>query len=207
MSKLNNLLRKPYNYYNSLKLKNKNFSLLSSNCTGSLICQDLHLRSNSPFVNLWLYPKDFIKYCNNLSKYSSADIKFIKKPGINYPVGLINDIEIYFQHYSSEEQARFKWNERSKRINKDNLYILMSDRDGCTDEDLNEFDKLPYSNKVVLTSKKHENIKSCFQIKGFENDEFIGLIYTFKNAYTWKKWFDYFPYIKWFNGTLDIDGR
>lgn len=46
----------------------------------------------------------------------------------------------------------------------------MTDRDGCTKEDLIEFDKLSYKNKIVFTHVPYDDIKSAVYIKGFEKD-------------------------------------
>ena len=47
-------------------------------------------------------------------------------------------------HYGTFEEAKLKWYERSKRVDYSNLYIVMTDRDGCTYEDMLEFDKIKY---------------------------------------------------------------
>ena len=57
------------NPINRKRLKNHDITLLSNNCNGACILHDLGLKFNSPFVNLWLYPKDFIKYCGNIKYY------------------------------------------------------------------------------------------------------------------------------------------
>ena len=159
MGRVNNYLRKIINRFNQKKLKNKEFTLISSNCNGCLICHDLNVRFNSPFVNLYLDARDFIKYLKNMEHYNNCELSFINKENIDYPVGMLDDIKLYFVHYESEEQARSKWIERSKRINLENLFILMADRDGCTKDDLIEFDNLPYKNKIVFTHVPYDDIK------------------------------------------------
>lgn len=62
MGIINNILRKGVNMHNRIKLKNKDFTLIASNCNGCLICHDLNVKFNSPFVNLYLESRDFIKY-------------------------------------------------------------------------------------------------------------------------------------------------
>ena len=49
MSRLNIALRHFRNTYNRLRLKNKDFSLFSSNCNGGCICHDLGLAFRSPY--------------------------------------------------------------------------------------------------------------------------------------------------------------
>lgn len=199
MGRVNNYLRKVVNKYNQIRLKNKDFTLIASNCNGCLICHDLNLRFNSPFVNLYLDSRDFIKYLKNMEHYNNCELSFINKENIDYPVGMLDDIKLYFVHYESEEQARSKWIERSKRINLENMFILMTDRDGCTKDDLIEFDNLPYKNKIVFTHVPYDDIKSAVYIKGFEKDNEVGMCFKFKNRFTGKKYYDDFNYVKWFN--------
>lgn len=166
-----NLFRSFYLKKQRQKLTNKDFSVIASNCNGGCILHDLGMRFNSPFVNLWIKPKDFIKLLKDTQHYLSCELSFTKEEGIGYPVGLLDDIRIYFQHYKTEQDAKSKWEDRAKRINYSNLFILFSDRDGCTESDLKEFDQLPYQNKVVFVNKEHPDLKSAFYIKGFEDKE------------------------------------
>lgn len=205
LNKVNEKLRFIYNKKNQRKLKNKDFSILCNNCVGGFISHDLGLKFNSPFVNLWIYPKDFIKFVNNIEFYQKCELKFISEKDVNYPVALLDDIKIFFMHYENEEQAKQKWKERSKRINFNNLFIILVERDGCTYEDLKAFDKIKYKNKVCFTHKKYDDIKSSFYIKGFENDGEVGALYEYKKAITPKRYYDEYDYIKWFNGNTNSD--
>ena len=60
------------------------------------ILSDLGIRFNSPFVNLWVKPKDFIKILSDFDKYMSAELVEIKEESINYPIGKLLDVTIYF---------------------------------------------------------------------------------------------------------------
>lgn len=114
-------------------------------------------------------------------------------------VALLKDIKIYFQHYKTEEEAKAKWNERAKRMDYDKLFILFTDRDGCTEQDIVEFDNLPYKNKVIFVNKPHPNIKSAVYIRGFENDGCVGPCMAYKSKISYKKYYDDFDYVEWFN--------
>ena len=192
-------IRELYKKYLRGKLHNKDFSLIASNCNGMFMLKDLNLPYKSPFVNLWLYPKDFIKFLKNISYYSECKLEFIQMDNIKYPVGKLDDIYIFFQHYKTEEEAYDKWNKRIKRINKNNIYILMTDRDGCTEDDLREFDKLEYKNKKVFTHIKRPDISSAVYIPGFEKDECVGMCFQYPHKYSIKRRYDVFDYISWFN--------
>lgn len=192
-------LRKLHKFLMQTKLKNKNFSLISSNCNGTFILKDLNLKYNTPFVNLWLYPKDFIKFISNIDYYSNLELQLENNENYPYPVGILNDIKIYFQHYSNKKEAKEKWEKRIKRINKNNLFILMTDRDGATKEDLIAFDNLPFKNKIVLTNKKYDDIKSSIYISGFEKENCVGNCYEYKNFLSIKRRYETFDFVKWFN--------
>lgn len=200
--KLNKLFRREINKNNRRKLINRNFSLVASNCNGCLLSHDLGVRFNTPFVNLWMKPKDFIKCLSNLEAYMKSDLKFIKEDGIDYPVGLLKDVKIYFQHYSSNEEALKKWNSRKQRMDYSNLFIMMTDRDGCTYDDIVAFDKLPYKHKVIFTHVEYPEINSAYYIKGFENKKSVGMCFGFIDNVSGVKYYDQFNYVKWFNNKL-----
>ena len=192
-------VRKKVNSDNRKRLLNTDFSIIASNCNGCTICHDLKVKFNSPFVNLWIKPADFIKMLKNLKEYMQADLEFIKDTDVEYPVARLIDINIYFQHYQSEQEALQKWYTRRERINYDNLFVMFTDRDGCTYNDLIEFDKLPY-NKVVFTYKSYPEILCSYYIKGFENDGEVGACSSYTGVLSNKKYYDYFDYVSWFNG-------
>lgn len=181
------------------KLTNKNFSVIASNCNGGCILHDLNVKFNSPFVNLWIKPKDFIKMLKNLQHYMSCELSFIQEKGIDYPVGVLDDVLVYFQHYKTEQEAQSKWESRVKRIDYSNLFVMFTDRDGCTESDLKDFDQLPYKNKVVFVHKPHPEINSAFYIKGFEKEESVGICSRYRSLCSLKKYYDDFNYVDWLN--------
>lgn len=201
-TKFNSFFREKINKKNRKNLKNKTFTLLCNNCNGGFLYHDLGLQFQSPFINLWIKPNDFIKYLKNIPHYQKQSLNFIKEDDISYPVALLDDIKIYFMHYENEEIAEKKWIERSKRINLDNLYILFLDVESCTYENLLEFEALSFKNKIFFTNKKHYNLKSEFFIKGMENKLPIDHTYKFINKFSGKKFYDQFDYVKWFNNEL-----
>lgn len=199
MNPIKKYLRDRYNEKNRKRLANRQISLISSNCNGCVILHDLGLRFDSPFVNLWLFPKDFIKLCERLEYYLGLDIGFTEEEEIDYPIGVLDDIKIYFQHYSSNSDAEINWNKRKARINYDNLFIMFSERDGCTYEDLVNFDKLEFKNKVVFTHKEYPEIVSAVYIPGFEDQNEVGTLTSFKSKLSFKRYLDSFDYVRWFN--------
>lgn len=194
--------RRLYRYYNRKRLKNHDFSLIASNCIGGCILHDLGLPFNSPFINLWLKPSDFLKFCVNMDYYLSLNLRFTTVENIHHPVGVLDDILLFFQHFATEKEAEDAWNRRKKRIRFDNLFVMFTDRDGCTYDDLLRFDKLMIRNKVVFTHLEYENIVSAFYISGFEKQASVGHLMYFKNKFSYKKYYDAFDYVSWFNNGI-----
>ena len=199
MSYANFVLRKIIDYRNRRRLRNQDFSVFSSNCNGACICHDLGLQFRSPFVNLWMTGPDFVKFLRNPRDYLSKSLEFRTDSDKPYPVAGLGDVTVYFEHYENEKEARRLWERRTERVNWDNLFVLMSDRDGCTPELLREFDALPYPYKAVFTNVPHPEIQSAVYIPGFENQDCVGICSEYKNRYSGVKWYDAFDYVKWFN--------
>lgn len=196
---LNNLLRVPIDKRNRKTLHEHDFSVFASNCNGACICHDLGLAFNSPFVNLWMTPTDFIAFLKAPQEYLSLPLVFQSEKSVPYPVAKLGGLTIWFEHYSSDEDAANAWKRRCERIRWDKLFIMMTDRDGCTYEDLQSFDALPYEHKVVFTHIPYPEIRSAFHIPGFEKDVCVGVCSEFVNGRTGRKWYDGFDYVKWFN--------
>ena len=168
------------------KLKNLDFTIISNNCWGGMIYESYNLKKNTPTVGLFFMAEDYIKFLDRLNYYINCKLSFInpikskhyqKLKNINnygnYPVGVLDDIEIFFVHYKSENEAKEKWERRINRINFNNLIVKFNDQNGCKEEDLEKFLKMSYKNKLFFTVKdwnvdKKEYIK-FFQIFNKKN--------------------------------------
>ena len=190
--------------FHSIKkdFKNAQFSVFSSNCVGCLMLHDIGVAFRSPFVNLYVDAKDYIKYLKDPQKYNQMEFQEIPSDH-PYPVGMLGDVTFHFVHYPSFEQAVAAFRRRVPRISYEDLFVIFSERDGCTYEDLQEFDRLPYPNKVVFTHKPYSDIASAFYIEGFENDACLGSIIRWDKKLG-RKIYDRFDFVHWFqtmNGT------
>lgn len=124
------------------------FSIISSNCIGGIIYHDLNRKFLSPTVNLYFNGHDFLKFVSNLDYYLNLDIKL--EYADNGITGYLDDIELYFLHYDSIDDAREKWNIRKSRIIKDKIFIICTDRDGFDEQDFIKFKALNYP-KLLIT--------------------------------------------------------
>lgn len=194
------LLRFPMNYINRRKLNNRNFTIISSNCVGGVITHELGLKFNSPTINLFFYPKDYIKFVSNLKHYIFySELIEENFNDVSYPVGRLDDILIHFVHYKNFDDAKKKWKQRCKRINWDNLFFIMVERDGCTKTELMNFEKLSYKNKVVFTAQKYHEIKSSYHIVGTKYSNFEVIDLCLYKKLSVKRWIDDFDYVRFLN--------
>lgn len=70
----------------------------------------------------------------------------------------------------------------------------MVERDGCSSQDLIDFDSLPLTNKVALTRLKNYDLNSAFHIKGYEDKKELGNIMFFKGILG-KKIYDQYDWL------------
>lgn len=179
------------------KIINKKFTIISNNCWGGLVSRDFNFQQRSPFVGLFIMTPDFIKLISNLEYYLEQDLKFVTESKFeqvnlqrkvsSFPIAMLDDVEIDFQHYKSEKEAYEKWNRRKDRMVWDNLYFKLSEKYNCTYNDLKHFDELPFENKLIFTKKKYDNLKSAVYIPDFNLK---------KEMYHYKK---YFNVVQWLN--------
>lgn len=180
------------------KFKNQHVSILASNCNGGIILHDLGLRFDTPTINLYFHPSDFIKFISDINYYLAQEPIEIESE-CRFPVGKLDDITVYFMHYSSFDEAKRKWQERKERIHKDNLFVMMTDQNGCTHEDMLAFDALPFPNKVIFTHRPCPEIHSAVYIKGFENNSEVGVLSDWKPGFWKRRWIDDFDYVSFLN--------
>lgn len=166
------------------KLKNKDFTIISNNCFAGWVYRRYNLSYLTPTVGLFIMPKDYIKFLNNLKYYIECELKFINpnkskyKDYISsiderfgkYPIGILEDIEIHFLHYKDENEAKEKWNRRKQRINWDNIIVKFSEQNNCEKDDIKNFFMTPYKNKICFVAKSKSKINEAIQVKEFEQN-------------------------------------
>lgn len=183
-----------------LRLKNRTPSIIASNCVGTFIYYDMKLRYQSPTINLSFEMNDYVRFLENLRWYLDQPVVPYADERFDYPCGMIGDVEIRFNHYKTFEEARAKWEERKKRIDWDNLFIIGIDGDDCTYESIQRFDALPYPNKVIFTHKPYPEFPSAHYLPGFEDRESVYRPTDFTGGKLIRRHMDQFDYISFLNG-------
>ena len=180
MSKIRNAITKIHNewrcYCERKKLKYTDFSIISNNCWGGLIYQKFGLQYTSPTVGLFILDEDYLKFVEQLDFYLAQPLKFIDprmskhhdylyrehNKEITYPVARLGDIEIFFMHYQSKEEAEIKWKYRTMRLNRHRLLIKFSQRQSNTTDVLDRFAAIPLRNKLCFTPLLYESSQCNF---------------------------------------------
>lgn len=148
------------------QLQRSKLSIFSVDCFGSYISNTLGLPFRSPFVNLFMDRQEFLKFLQHPHIYIEDEPLFDKLTGTSvecpngFPVLSLGNISLNMMHYPKVDESIAKWNERKKRINWYNLFIVTN-----TDkiEILEQFDELPYGKKVCFVPFKSD-LDSAFYI-------------------------------------------
>lgn len=151
----------------------EDFSIISNNCFGGDIYRDLNKSYGTPTAGLFIPAPDFVLFLQDFKKNIKTEVREVNSSkysyNINHPIGLIgDDIEVHFLHYDTFKEGKEKWSRRSARINFERLFIIMCERDFCTNETIQEFDQLPFNKKICFTTQQHP-LNSTHQIQKFKN--------------------------------------
>lgn len=177
------------------QLQNTNFTILSSNCIGGIIYHILGQEFVSPTINLRINSKDFIRFLNNIDYYLNQNIETKSPCNTSYPVGLLGDIELHFNHYKDIQVASEKWESRKQRINWDNLYIMGNDLDGVVEEDLKSLIGYPCQNIIFFTHRNYSNIPFARYVGDEIRLRSILRHSKLTGLYDFEKWFNYVEFL------------
>lgn len=197
ISQANRLIHQGRNIISRLRLKNKDVSIISCNCIGGVIYHDLHLPFLSPTINLFFEPDSFLKYVKRIRYYNEKDLIDISGEK-GYPVGKIEDVEVHFLHYRTFEDALKCWNTRKKRINYDNIVVIMTDQNISSEKMFEAFEDISYP-KVMLTNK-HLKYEWCKYIRGFDDSKYVGNTIEYFNK--GRRYYEQFDYVKFLNSAM-----
>lgn len=169
-------------------IESRDFSLIASNCTGTLPYRFLDMQHLSPTVNLFFFAPDYLKFATQLEHYLTQPMRFVAQSKYEqgrithenhgrYPIGLLDDIEVHFMHYGSEADAAEKWHRRAARVNFDNLIFTFTDRDLCTPELIQQFNELP-GRKLMLTARPLPWVPCAVPVPAYRGLSEVGDAYT-----------------------------
>lgn len=194
-----------YKWRRRKRLKNHDFTILATNCIGTVIYHDLGLEFLSPTINLTISMSDLVKLAENPKWYMEQEFVELTDSG-PCPAGMLGDIRVDFVHYASFAEGVQKWEERKRRINWNNIFLVGTDRNGCSYEALQSFDRLPYPNKVVFTRVEYPELASAYHMKGFEEEPELGVLTNFKEQIRIRRYMDDYDYVSFLNRAVKSGG-
>jgi uncharacterized protein (DUF1919 family) len=146
------------------------FTLVSNNCWGAHVYQALGVPYATPFVGLFIPPADYLELMARFDELIGAELSFVResksasvnawrtREGLDYPIARLGDVvEIDFQHYHGEDEARATWRRRCARVtpDADRRFFKFDDREGATAAHIEAFAALPLVNKLCFTVSRH----------------------------------------------------
>jgi len=195
--------RETFRRYKSRQLTNKTPSIICNNCIGGIIYRDLFLKFNSPTINLFFSREDFICYVNHLEDYSKCELVEDKAERRNYPVGILSneygEVRLYFMHYRSFPEAKEKWDERTKRIDINNIFVIMEAGVDCPEQTCTGFNSIKFKNKILLTDGVEKRVPSSFPMSFYDDTHYPAKILDYPTVLSKKRFLDEFDYTTFLN--------
>jgi uncharacterized protein (DUF1919 family) len=151
--------------------------VISNNCYSGQVYQVYNLPYASPFAGMFLYGPCYLKLLKNLKHYLQQPLQFIENSKYpdrpkTYPVALLDDIELHFSHYKTEEEAAEKWYRRTNRLleisDPDRYFFILSDRERVDADLIREFHQLPWLHKLSFGARAIEGLTPQQHIQVFK---------------------------------------
>lgn len=140
-------------------------SIISNNCQGFMIYSQLGWRYESPTMSTQILGEEYPRFCGNLRHYLEVELVKPKRLSTQhkrylehmygevpkYPMGLVDDVLIVFQHEPSFEIAAEKWNRRKDRVDYENTAYLFQAYNESYLDAVKEFVDLKLPHSICLT--------------------------------------------------------
>lgn len=178
------------NWMYRARLRNDNFTIIANTCIAGVMYHKLGKQFLSPTINLWMHDVEFYRFLRNMDAYLAKPLLFVPNE-LGYPTALLGDMTIHFNHYKSQAEAEQKWNERVKRMNKDNLFIICADRPvngvEVTYEDIASLKNIKCKGKVVFSTRHYADIDYIVPLPKAPDGDFVNT-YMFDKSKTMQRW-------------------
>lgn len=179
------------------------FTIISNNCWGGVIYKYFGMRFQSPTVGMYFFSDEYIKFLKKLRFYLSQPLivrnvesskykEEILRRGQSPLIGWLDDVEIVLLHFHDASEAKRKWNYRLQRINYNKLIIKFNDTNLFTKQNLDEFEKLDFENKICFTGTYYPGYKSTIYFKEYKG---IGYVVNDTKIRHWRRYFNVIKYI------------
>lgn len=188
-----------FDFEKYVELMNQKVSILSNHCWAGFTYHMLRAEFLSPFINMFIEGTDYIKLLGNFEEYMSLDVSYYGsayEPNLKreYPIGLLGDVKLHFNHYQTFEDAKEKWKIRKQRINFNSLFVEMWTE---SEEIAEKFSELPFKQKIIFVpfETKFENAISLKCLDAMWEGEFYSRVNGIANGQL-----GYYDLLKLLNG-------
>ncbi len=117
-------------------------TIFTLSCWGGYVCYYLGMECLSPFKNLWLHEKDYMRFLQDPCGYLAEEPVPERMHGAisrwdreSYPVLRLGDIFLHCNHSGSMEEAIADWRRRRAKINWDFIVAVMQTSDPGTEKE------------------------------------------------------------------------
>lgn len=154
-----------------VKLLERRISIMCCNCWGGILYNTLGMECRSPFKNMALSPLGLMKIMKDPRGYFAKEPELIEwnidpHSLIRYPVCLLGDVRLDFNHDTELQSALDKWHRRVRLINYNELFVsIYTDNEEVGEQ----FDKLTeYEKKVCFVpfEPRNESEARLYMISG-----------------------------------------
>ena len=163
-----------FNFAKYVEIKQANISILSNYCLAGFLYHRFGLCFASPTINMYADDEDYIRFLNNIDYYMNINMERgddpLDKPYLglySVPSGKLGDVKWRFNHSISADEEIEKWNQRSKRFNRENFIAVMAIH---IDEAAYAFNDLNIKYKIGFYWKDL-NLKSIVYLPDWGNEK------------------------------------
>jgi uncharacterized protein (DUF1919 family) len=148
---------------NRAGLEREDFTVLSNDCWGHALYEELGLPLRTPFIGSGMHADCFLRFLADIEGYLSSPLKFapdssyasvrrLRKQRHAWPVGLLRgEVEIHFLHSYSEEESRRIWEAGCESVNLNRIAVKFSShKDGASQQHIDQFAALPFERKLLI---------------------------------------------------------
>lgn len=145
-----------FHFEKYIGLVTSKLSILTNNCWGGVVYQQLGLKVRSPLYNM-AFDNDegYIQFLQNAKDILTKERLLFEENGYNevskhvYPIYRLAGIRLRMLHDCDRDKVERKWYERTSRLNWDNIFVMMYSNNL---KYIEEFSRLPYKKKICFTS-------------------------------------------------------
>ena len=160
-----------FSFKKYIRLLKSRISIISDDCWGGITYHYLNMKFLSPFINMYIEDDEYLRLVHNLKEYLMEPLVYCNKEinpveKFEYPVFKLGDVKLHMNHYHTIEEGERFWYERLKRINWDNVFVMMYTE---SKDVAKEFSKIPYEKKVCFVGSDDIVYPSVMPIKPYQS--------------------------------------